>query len=143
MDCDWKSYNRTQNDESCFGIHLFQMANSKVSFQSYQEKLPLSQTRIKISTYLSHSAHRTSNFTNPEFQFPQFEVLQSVFCLSTYFVSKYWQDKSFESKPKYIIKFQYNFLLKKEKETLCNTLNWGNWNSGFVKLGVRWAERDT
>ena len=26
--------------------------------------------------------------------------------------------------------------------TLCNILNWGNWNSGFVKLGVRWAERD-
>ena len=22
----------------------------------------------------------------------------------------------------------------------CNTLNLGNWNSGFVKLGVRWAE---
>ena len=27
-------------------------------------------------------------------------------------------------------------------KTLCNTLNWGNWNSGFIKLGVRWAERD-
>ena len=25
---------------------------------------------------------------------------------------------------------------------LCNTLNWGNWNSGFVKLDVRWAKRD-
>ena len=24
---------------------------------------------------------------------------------------------------------------------LCNTLNWGNRNSGFVKLVVRWAER--
>ena len=31
----------------------------------------------------------------------------------------------------------------KKKKRLCNTLNWGNWNSGFVKLGVRWAERDT
>ena len=31
----------------------------------------------------------------------------------------------------------------KKKKTLCNTLNWRNWNSGFVKLGVRWAERDT
>ena len=29
-----------------------------------------------------------------------------------------------------------------KKKTLCNTLNWGNWNSGDVKLGVRWAERD-
>ena len=27
-------------------------------------------------------------------------------------------------------------------KTLCNTLNWGNWNSEFVKLDVRWAERD-
>ena len=30
----------------------------------------------------------------------------------------------------------------KKKKPLCNTLNWGNWNSGFVKLGVWWAERD-
>ena len=30
----------------------------------------------------------------------------------------------------------------KKKKTLCNTLNWGNWYSGFLKLGVRWAERD-
>ena len=29
----------------------------------------------------SRSTHRTSNFTNPEFQFPQFKVLQSVFSL--------------------------------------------------------------
>ena len=26
------------------------------------------------------------------------------------------------------------------RKALCNTLNWGYWNSGFVKLGVRWAE---
>ena len=30
----------------------------------------------------------------------------------------------------------------KKKKTLCNTLSWGNWNSGFVKLGVWWAEQD-
>ena len=30
----------------------------------------------------------------------------------------------------------------KKIKTLCNTLNSGNWNSGFVKLVVRWAERD-
>ena len=30
---------------------------------------------------ISRSAHRTPNFTNPEFQFPQFKVLQSVFFL--------------------------------------------------------------
>ena len=38
--------------------------------------------RIRIfefsTKYLSRSAHRTTNFTNPEFQFPQFKVLQSV-----------------------------------------------------------------
>ena len=33
--------------------------------------------------------------------------------------------------------------IKKKEKTLCNTLNWGNWNSGFVKLGVHWAEQDT
>ena len=32
--------------------------------------------------------------------------------------------------------------IKKNKKTLCNTLNRGNWNSGFVKLCVCWAERD-
>ena len=31
----------------------------------------------------------------------------------------------------------------KNIKTLCNTLNSGNWNLGFVKLVVRWAERDT
>ena len=30
----------------------------------------------------------------------------------------------------------------KKKQTLCNTLNWGNWYLWFVKLGVRWAEQD-
>ena len=28
----------------------------------------------------------------------------------------------------------------RKKKAFCNTLNWGNWNSGFVKWGVRWAE---
>ena len=35
--------------------------------------------------------------------------------------------------PKY--QYQYNSLYEKEKP-LYNTLNWGNWNSGFVKFGV-------
>ena len=33
-----------------------------------------------------------------------------------------------------------HYVKKKRKKT--NTLNWGSWNSGFVKLGVRWAESD-
>ena len=36
---------------------------------------------------------------------------------------------------------QYKWSFKKKK-TLCNTLNWGDWNSGFVKLVVWWAEQD-
>ena len=30
----------------------------------------------------------------------------------------------------------------KKIKTTCNTLNWRNWNSKFVKLVVQWAERD-
>ena len=37
---------------------------------------------------MSHSAHRTPNFTNPEFQIPQFKVLQSVF--SFLYNKLYW-----------------------------------------------------
>ena len=34
------------------------------------------------------------------------------------------------------------YLVILKRKTLCNTLNWGNWNSGLVKLGVQWAEQD-
>ena len=40
-----------------------------------------------VCTYLSCSAHGTTNFTNSEFQHPLFKVLQSVFiflCVNTY-----------------------------------------------------------
>ena len=47
-----------------------------------------------------------------------------------------FSDKSFKLISNYTQKCQYNLYIKKEKP-LCNTLNWGNWNSGFVKLGVR------
>ena len=49
--------------------------------------------------------------------------------------------KSFKLISKYTQKCQCNSLYQKEKP-LCNTLNWGNWNSGFVKLSDQWAERD-
>ena len=32
--------------------------------------------------------------------------------------------------------------IKKKEKILCNTLTWGNWNSGFVKLVGWWAEQD-
>ena len=35
-----------------------------------------------------------------------------------------------------------NIFYIKKNQQLCNTLNWGNWNKGFVKLAVPWAERD-
>ena len=36
----------------------------------------------------------------------------------------------------------YITLCIKKIKTLCNTLDWGNWNSEFVKLLVWWVERD-
>ena len=63
-----------------------------------------------------------------------------IFCLFTFWVL--FQDKSFSLISKYIQKCQYNSLYQKKQKKLGNTFSWGNWNSGFVKLGVRWAERD-
>ena len=39
----------------------------------------LLKEKIETTKLLSRSAHRTPNFTNPQFHFPQFKVLQSVF----------------------------------------------------------------
>ena len=36
---------------------------------------------MKIPFLVSRSAHRTTNFTNLDFQFPQSKVLQSVFII--------------------------------------------------------------
>ena len=79
----------------------------------------------------------TISFSSSNTQFYE----SRIFCLFTFWV--FSLDKSFKLISKYTQKCQYNFLYWKEKNTLCNTLNWGNWNSGFVILGVRWAERDT
>ena len=43
------------------------------------EKFAIDASQVRNHSLLSRSAHRTTNFTNPEFQFPQFKVLQSVF----------------------------------------------------------------
>ena len=62
------------------------------------------------------------------------------FCLFTFW--GFFQNKSFnqyKNTPKNVNMTHY---IKKKNHSLCNTLNWGNWNSGFVILGVRWAERD-
>ena len=62
-----------------------------------------------------------------------------IFCLFPFWV--FFPDKSFKLISKYTQNSNIARYIKK-KNTLCNTLNWGNWNSGFVKLGVRLAERD-
>ena len=47
----------------------------------HQILLPISNSESTkfVNKYISRSAHRTTNFMNPEFQFPQFKVLQSIF----------------------------------------------------------------
>ena len=85
----------------------------------------------KLLVYIVFTSYeqpiRISNFCN-KFLFP-------------FFVSKYWQDKCFKLRPKYMEKCQYIYLHRKRIKTLCNTLNWGCWNSRFVKLVVLWVER--
>ena len=77
----------------------------------------------------SRSAHPTPNFANPEcFVCLLFEYFFQIKVLNWY-----------QNKPKNDSISRYI----KKKKPLCNNLNRGNWNSGFVKLGFWWAERDT
>ena len=48
---------------------------------------PNNQCRTYV---ISRSAHRTPNFTNPEFQFPQSKVLQSVFFYNNELYWHFW-----------------------------------------------------
>ena len=74
--------------------------------------------------YLSRSAHQTTNSTNPAyFVCSLFEYFFQIKALNQY------QNANITH---YI----------KKKEPLCNTLDLGNWDSGFVKLGIPWAEWD-
>ena len=70
---------------------------------------------------------------------PNSEFWQRNFCLFTFWVLL--PGKSLRLMSQHIQKCQNNSLQKKIK-TLCNTLDWGNWNSEFGKLVVRWAEPD-
>jgi hypothetical protein len=77
---------------------------------------------------LSRSAHQTPNFMNLEyFIHLLFEYFFQIKVLNQY-----------QNAPKNANITRYI----KKKNTLSNTLNAVNQNSGFVKLGVRWAERD-
>ena len=86
----------------------------------------ISVKNIKLAIFISFSS---SNSEHP--------ILLN---LNILFVS-FFPNKSFELISKCIQKCQNNSLYWKVK-TLCNTLNWGKWNSGFIKLGVRWADWD-
>ena len=75
----------------------------------------------------SNNQLRIPNFCNNFFVYLLFEYFYKITVLNQYHNT---------SKNANII------LYIKEIKTLCNTLNRGNWNSGFVKLVVWWAERD-
>ena len=92
---------------------------------------------IIIKTKFGEEYLKTNiSFTSSNTQFYE----SQIFCLFTFWV--FFPDKSLELISKCTQKCQYSSLYLIEKNPLCNTLNWGNWNSGFVKLGVWWAERD-
>ena len=57
-----------------------------------------------------------------------------IFCLFIFGV--FYPDKSFKLISKYTQKMPIWLFILKWKKTFRNTLNWGNWNSGFVKLVV-------
>ena len=59
-------------------------------------------------------------------------------CLFTFWYL--FPDKSFKLISKYIHPKMPIYLVILKRKTLCNTLNWGNWNSGLVKLRVRWGQ---
>ena len=90
-------------------------------------KFPLCQFKGSsiITSLISCSAHRTPNFTNPEYLFAYF--------LSIFFHIKFvnW----YQNTPKNANITHY---IKKKKH-----LKLGKLKSEFVKLGVWWAERDT
>ena len=81
--------------------------------------IPILQFLRNKNSITSRSAHRTPNFLNPEFQFPQFKLLQRV---SLFLM--------------YISSIRCTFIWE-----IYSKSKWTK-NSGFVKLGVRWAERD-
>ena len=121
-------YGRKEATEIMLRVHFSRNRNLHSSIQKMQihiqiDKNSWSKYKVTfeflhwcdITRYLSHSAHQTPNYTNPE---------HLVCLLFEYF----FQKKVIKIHPK--------------THTLCNTLNWGNQNSGFVKLGVRWTEQD-
>ena len=89
---------------------------------------------ISFWTASWHTGHPSGSYISSK------SIRARISCLLTFWV--FFPHKSFKfidikTRPKMPI---YLVILK--KKALCNTLNWGNWISGFVKLAVRWAEWD-
>ena len=78
-----------------------------------------------FSVFIPRSPHSNNQYESPIF---------SNELLFTYFVSKYWQDKSFELRPKYIKKCQYNSLHAQKTNTLQH-LKLGKLKFGIRKIG--------
>ena len=68
-------------------------------------------------------------------------ILQITNILFIYFLSNFFQIKVLNKYQNTLKNVNITRYIERKK-TLCNTLNWGNWNSGFLKLGVWWGERD-
>ena len=93
------------------GENLVKKSGRKQEFEG-GKSCQIIQVMVRLHIFpifISRSAHRTPNFTNPEFHFPQFTVY-------------------FDINLKLLSGKKYS----KSKQTKY---------SGFVKLGVRWAER--
>ena len=130
----------TGNPSSHCRDPVFITGNSLWELQ--HREIPVVITGNGFAVWLFRFSLSKKNFcTNISFSSSNTQFYESrIFCLFTFWV--FFPDKVlnyYQNTPKNVNITCYI----KKKKTLCNTLNWGNWNSGFVKLGVRWAERDT
>ena len=110
-------FNSGMTQTDCFEIRIMQIFHSK---------------------QVSHSAHQTTHYESRIFAANFLSIYFLGLLLLEYIFSP---GKSFKLISQYTQKYQYNSSHKKDK-TLCNSLNWGNWNSGFVTLVAQWDERD-
>ena len=95
----------------------------------------ISQKKIKPQSLLTKIAYQISCISFTSYEQP---IWISIFCnkfLFTYFVSKYWQDKSFELRPKYIKKCQYNSLHTQKNKNTLQHLKLGKLKFGIRKIG--------
>ena len=106
-------------------------------WQFYPSSLKLEPLNLRL--YLNHFDEKSISFSssNNQLRIPNFCNKFFVYLLFEYF----YQAKVLDWYHN-IPKNANTTLYTKKIKTLCNTLKLGNWNSGFVKLVVQWAERD-